>query len=507
MKIFKSVLTLSLLVLLAVACLDKDHFNFKNIQDTSWNPKLAVPLLKANVGVYNLFGATDSNAVSINGKDVSLIYQGKKASLKLDNIIEFKDVTTPPAPVFYTTSPTTLPDGIPLDSSLEKIVEIDLLSGRLTVSTTEPINQDQLTFTFLDIKNPQGQPLRVTVTAGNTKSTSLVNHKITPDNGKIRISLSGSAPGNCKAGIALSGLDYKSVTGELDFGEIRLPRDSFELYLFQNIAAKGDIFVENPILSINAENSIGFSLKPLLDDIKSVNPASGQVSFLNPRNVDPIKAGTAAGGSVKSTIRLDKDNSNLRDFVGLSPKYLNYSLGFKVDDNPAPPYKIYKNSFCELDMGLELPLKGRVSAFEVLDTIDMQITNDLSLIKEFLIKTYTDNGFPLDCRITILLMDEYKHLMLKEDGSPMVLLNEVFTAAAPVDANGIVTENNVISSDHKLLDEEVLASLPLAVHGQMRVSMQTTNNGTDIVKIQSDYNLEVKVGVKITGNISLIKQE
>jgi hypothetical protein len=158
-------------------------------------------------------------------------------------------------------------------------------------------------------------------------------------------------------------------------------------------------------------------------------------------------------------------------------------------------------------MNIELPLEGSVSAFEVLDTIEMQITNDLSLIKEFLIKTYTKNGFPLDTKITILLMDENRQLMRKENDSVMVLLDKVFTAAAPVDENGLVTESMIISSDHKLLDAEVLASLPLAKYGQMRASMRTTNGGNDVVKIRSDYKLEVKVGVKITGNVNLTEKK
>ena len=137
----------------------------------------------------------------------------------------------------------------------------------------------------------------------------------------------------------------------------------------------------------------------------------------------------------------------------------------------------------------------------------MQITNDLTLIKEFFIKTYTNNGFPLDTKITILLMDENRQLMRKADGTTMTLLNEVFTAAANVDGNSIVTESMIVSSEHKLLDDEVLASLPLAKYGQMRASMNTTNFGNDVVKIQSDYNLEVRVGVKITGNVNLTKKK
>ena len=78
-----------MLFVLTNACLNKDHFKLDNINDASWNPNLAIPFLKANVGVYNLFGATDSNAVSIDGKNVSLIYQGKTVRLKMGEVLVF----------------------------------------------------------------------------------------------------------------------------------------------------------------------------------------------------------------------------------------------------------------------------------------------------------------------------------------------------------------------------------------------------------------------------------
>jgi len=509
MKLFKSVLTLSLLIVLTNACINKDHFNFDNINDSSWNPKLAIPLLKANVGVYNLFGATDSNAVHIDesSKVVSLFYQGKTVSLKMDDLINLQDISTPDALVGYS---TPSPIGIPLDTSLNKIESINLSTGQMTIKTTTQGIADQLTFTFLDIKDKNDQDLTIQVMEGQTETSTLIDHSIIPDNGTIRFSISSASTGTCNAQISMTGLDFKSVTGDFDIGTQRLPADSFELYLFQNIAAKGSISVNNPILSIKAKNSIGIALEPLFDRVEARNPASKDATKLLIRrgsNVNDIEAGTRTGGTVESEIRLDNSNSNLRDFISLSPKFLNYELGFKAANSSSGSQTIFKNSSCELEMNIELPLEGSVSAFEVLDTIEMQITNDLTLIKEFLIKTYTNNGFPLDTKITILLMDENRQLMRKEDGSVMILLDKVFTAAAPVDENGLVTESVVISSDHKLLDSEVLASLPLAKFGQMRASMKTTGGGNTVVKIRSDYNLEVKVGVKITGNVNLTEKK
>ena len=507
MKTLKSTLTLTLLIVLTNACINKDHFDFKNINDTSWNPKFAIPLLKANVGVYNLFGATDSNAVSFNGKDVSLIYQSKAVSLQMDDIINLQDISTPDVQVGYS---TPNPIRIPLDSALNKIESIHLSTGKMTINTRIQGTADQLTFTFLDIKDDNNRELEIQITEGQSETASLLNHSIIPDNGSVRFSITSLSAGTCNAQISMTGLDFKSVTGDFNFGEIRLPKDSFELYLFQNIAAKGNISINNPILSIKAKNSIGIALEPLFDRVESRNPASDDVTPLIIKassTINDIKAGTQTGNIVESEIRLDNSNSNLRDFVSLSPKFLTYELGFNIKNNSSKPSTIFKNSSCELEMDIELPLEGRVSAFEVLDTIDMQVTSDLTLIKEFLIKTYTNNGFPLDTKITILLMDENRQLMRKEDGSVMILLDKVFTAAAQVDGDGIVIQSTIVSSDNPLLDEEILASLPLAKYGQMRASMTTTNDGNDVVKIQSDYNLEVRVGVKVTGNINLTEKE
>ena len=179
----------------------------------------------------------------------------------------------------------------------------------------------------------------------------------------------------------------------------------------------------------------------------------------------------------------------------------------QAGNNPPAPQTVFKDSKCDLSISLELPLEGKISAFEVLDTIDMQVTTDLTLIKEFVMKTYTNNGFPLETNISLILMNEKKQIMTKADGSPMVLLDELFTAAAPVDGSGVVTSSAESSIEHQLVDEEVLASLPLARFVQLRASMNTSNFGKDIIKIQSDYKLEVSVGIKLTGNINLLKDE
>ncbi len=136
MKLFKSALTLSLLIVRKNSCINKNHFNFGNINASSWNPTLAIPLLKANVGVCNLFRATDSNAVRTNesSKIVSLFYQGKTISLKMDNRINLKDISTPDTLVGYST-PVSI--AITLDTSLSEIESINLSTGQMTIKLTK----------------------------------------------------------------------------------------------------------------------------------------------------------------------------------------------------------------------------------------------------------------------------------------------------------------------------------------------------------------------------------
>ncbi len=496
--------------LMLTACLNKEYFEFDKISETSWNPKVAIPLLKGEVGVYQLFGATDSNAVNINGKDIKLIYGGKKASFQLNNVVAFQDVSTPNGPLGYTTNPTLLPP-IPFDvNGTVQIQSVLLSAGELTIATSNGNGTDQITFEFLDIKNEGGTALRVEVTAGETETRSLNNYSIEPTNGEIRIQIQGSNTGSCDGQIEIKGLDYQSVTGDFSTAVQRVGEESFQLHLFKNIAAKGDIEVSNPILAIEASNSFGFSILPVFDSVFATNPASNDIIPLvkNPNvAIGEIKASTKSGEFVNSRIELNGTNSNLSRFIGISPKTITYNLGMQAGNNPPAPQTVFKDSKCDLSISLELPLEGKISAFEVLDTIDMQVTTDLTLIKEFVMKTYTNNGFPLETNISLILMNEKKQIMTKADGSPMVLLDELFTAAAPVDGSGVVTSSAESSIEHQLVDEEVLASLPLARFVQLRASMNTSNFGKDIIKIQSDYKLEVSVGIKLTGNINLLKDE
>ncbi len=500
---------LSVVLLLVIAgCINRDHFNFEKVSETSWNPKLAIPLLKSNIGLYQLVGVTDSNAVSITDNNVKLVYGGQSLNLKLDNLIEIEDIATPsPGPLMpYTTSSTNVP-AIPA-TEFDQLDAVEFSAGQLTVKTLNEITPATITFTFLDIIDANSQPLIIDVEAGNSATVNLAGYTMDVSKNEIRLSIVATAIGNCTVSFSFSSMDYVSVTGDFSNELGRVGKKSFQLHLFKSIGAKGDIELADPQLKINADNGIGVSLEPDFTEVIAINPASGdRTQLVESNSATPLRIDASSGkGKVqKSSIVLNSRNSNLPSFLSISPKTIEHNLGLSVASGTAP-HTVHKGSECDLSMQLEIPLEGKITSFEVLDTIALQITNDLSLIKDFLIKTYTKNGYPLDAKISITLMDENKKIMNKIDGSPMVLLDEIFTQAASVGSDGLVTAPAEYSAEHDLVDEEVLARLPDARYGQLRASMNTTNSGKDNVKIQADYELEVTLGIKVTGNINTFNQ-
>ncbi len=495
-------------VFVVVSCINRDHFNFDNISETSWNPKLALPLLKSEVGVYQLFGATDSNAVSINGKNVTLIYGRQKLNLNLNEVIQLQDIVSPAVLVPFPVAPTRVPL-MALDTNFDNIQSINLSEGNLSVSTSNSSANGNLTFEFNEILDNSNNPLRINLAAGSNGNQDLGNYSILTGD-SLSVTVSSDVPLTCDVSLSITGLDYESVDGDFSGESFNVGKGEFQLHLFKNIAATGEITVSRPQLIIESKNGFELAFEPSFRNVFAINPAGGnKTRLIEGNNPTPLVIAAARSKTqvTESRMILDETNSNLQSFIGISPKTIEHNLGLSVSKSMQSPQTLYKGDACDLSLRVELPLEGKIATFEVLDTVQLQVTNDLTLIKDFLIKTYTKNGFPLDTRISIALMDENKELMKKADGSNMMLLNEIFTQAAAVNSSGEVEDPLEYSAEHQLVDEEVLAKLPLARYGQLRASMNTTNQGNDNVKILSDYTLQVRLGVKLTGNIDLINEE
>ncbi|NQX92381.1 MAG: hypothetical protein HRT74_09735, partial [Flavobacteriales bacterium] len=146
-----------------------------------------------------------------------------------------------------------------------------------------------------------------------------------------------------------------------------------------------------------------------------------------------------------------------------------------------------------------LPLKGYAQDLLFIDTLDIQLDLDeYDEIDSLEFKLFTANGFPMSAEGQIIFLDE--------NG---VALDSLFTqqlpiiTSAPIDSQGEVTgksENTVFAT----LDNERSQNLEGAEQIAFRVLANTTDSQNEtFVRFQDTNNMDVRVGVKIFGNVEL----
>ncbi len=186
--------------------------------------------------------------------------------------------------------------------------------------------------------------------------------------------------------------------------------------------------------------------------------AAGEVDFNNiiARNSRQAKAlqlsGTGLAGThvlskatyppltpTTKVINLNSGNSNIKNFFELLPDKIDYDI--KLRTNPLgfngqfTDFITDESSF-SASLSVNVPMSVAADELTLQDTIDFDFASmeRSENILEGVLNIVADNGFPLQARLQVYLLNENNYIIdsLVTDGS--------YVAAAPTDANGIVTQ-------------------------------------------------------------------
>lgn len=287
---------------------------------------------------------------------------------------------------------------------------------------------------------------------------------------------------------------------------LNLPVDSVGLNLeIYNNLVNGSFSFENPKMHVIVTNSIGIPIDISLGILESWSPINGTnpifldlVSAPIPLNPSPGYP-LVPGNSVETIYSYDKTNSNLSTILTTAPKYIRYSVEGIV--NPLPqifPNFITDSSQFNVEIKLELPLHGSVSFLTLGDTIPFNLdVNDPSgndaIVTEavFVINTYND--FPVDIIMQLLFLDSNQTIIdsLYYTGAQNILSSALIgppPALRTYERTHKVTEIPVTKDR---LDR-ISQGTDILIKGQFTSS----KGGIPLVKVYSDYQLEVKLAVR-----------
>ncbi len=518
----------------------------EDLQYEDYRPIVAIPLIHSTLDVYDVLNRVDSlNELVVIDEDglLALTYQGKLFSLDINDVLTFPSVSESFSGSITGGQATALNSGLtaqffadyPLDlnidieSSVVRIDSILLEQGQLQLDIN--LIQDEFVdalLSFSGVLDAEGNPLSIVVSPtdfnnGNYNiNIDLAGYTIypsysPPNNNSVSLTvglqLSDNTNNTAVAGeffntnFSLNNFNFDYVFGYFGQVAVNTDQDSVTIRILEN-AIDGFFRLEEATINLITTNSFGLPVAVDFSNISSINLNTGVISPLNLNDNFVIEAQeNIFSPAYVSTFVIDNNNSNVSDFLEPTPKTVFFQLNATAnpEGEPIPPNTNFVGSESRLDVDIEvlLPLFGYAQDIIIRDTLDAEISfDDFDEVDSLQLKLFTINGFPADAEIQLTFLDEFDNVidyLFEGGGNTLTLFME----------SGITNDEGiVISSTEKIttrsLDQDGAANLENTKKVVVTSRLNTFESDQEnVVRFMDDYTLEVKLGVKIFGNIEL----
>ncbi len=263
----------------------------------------------------------------------------------------------------------------------------------------------------------------------------------------------------------------------------------------------GDFLFSNPSIKFNYSNSFAI---PIQINLNATGLKKDKTVNLN---LAPFNIGYPAAIVNRDTSAfkiIDKNNSSLPALISMPPEEIRIS-GIAVMNPSGNNFKrdnyIFSNSRFLGSFEVEVPMELRINNLQFTDTLDNFMKGGDSNIKPEDFKSLhvdltAKNGFPLGVSLKMSLYDSFSQAIKSTVNATGIL------EPAPVDSNGKAigaTETVTIIE----FTREFFGSINKADKIIFQFTMNTTGNGTQDIKIYSDYRIDFKVAMVVKPDIKL----
>ncbi|MFH0866668.1 MAG: hypothetical protein V1904_10755 [Bacteroidota bacterium] len=517
------------------SCIKKEDFDFDKLAGFEYSPNFAAPLIHSKLTLRDILSDFDTNHLFV--EDVThflyLIYNSTVFSQRADEIISIPDQTV--------NTVWNIPGPIPVGNSFvfsysssynftsafnERFDSIVMKSGYINYSISADLNHDAQILVTIPGAKKNGQVFSKTISYDYQGSVPVnINDTFNLDgytlefgsNNQIVIDYEVSGPGdlnpdmsphNVSLGESFLSLKFHKIFGYIGQHTFIFNQDSVYLDIFKN-NIYGSMYFEDPRLNIYVNNAYGMPLSVTIDLLRAesaVNPpflvdvtGTGVPDILNPWII-AYPATSQLGQSVQSSLQLNNGNTNtgfsgIRDAINISPHWVSYHVN--STSNPAgypPPDQnfVIDTSRFSIDAEVELPMWGRAWDFRLQDTLDFSFGDDVDILEWVLFKINTDNGFPVNASMQLYFADS----AFNKIDSLLVPIQQVIISGVV----GPAPDYKVIAPTHKLTTSKIeknrIMNLKNVEKLLIYAKLETVNNGATIIKMYSDYFLDVKIGLQ-----------
>lgn len=511
---------------------------FDKIAKAAWNPNLAVPLAHANFGVYDILALQDSNDLVVidnNTGAIALVYKGEIASFDAQTIVQLPDqnaqenlsladLNMVPVGAFNGTITTNNTEAV--NFSVNTGVELHTLkfkNGVAGITVSTDLKHDvtlALTFPGLQVN---GTPITRTLNlnyTGSTPQTASVNIDLanvqadfTVGNTTVntfevqcQTTITGTGQNvtgseNINLSFNLSNLAFENATGYFGQQNMGISNDTVLLRLFEN-STVGHFELVDPKVKFIVENSFGFPSRINFGEMKTINVSTGQEFPLTgfPPTLN-INAPTVMGQSATTTLVLNTSNTaNLTTILSPVPKFFYFEATAQSNPNgqTTPLNFIEDDSRFTVKTEIELPLEGLAYGFELRDTINFNFAENVSAIESIMFRINVDNGFPVEFKTQLIFLDQNYNPLFNVFSTPQDVVS-----SALVDNTGKVNQRAQKITDVTLNQSQIslLPSTKYILINGIAQTLEATSG--QIVKFYDSYNLSLKLGMQVQGNVGL----
>lgn len=494
-----------------------------NLDDYTYSPVFAFPLLNSDLSFKDLFFMGDLDNIELDEDRMIIIsYDARIFSLSASRIFSIPNQNqmmnisgiTPPPSGSITTEPRLFLFTFDQD---EKLFYVRFEEGLLELSAESPMMQQdgyelEVSFMILNSDNGQGESIQGTASPGNPALVDLRGSSITfgensPNVFLIEYTMTfagdgqpDNAPYTVELYNSLTNMEFDYIEGYIDQISFPVGGANVSLSIFNN-AFDGSIQFENPNIEFFITNTFGLEIDLITEEIsatlknETIIPITGP-AFDNPwRVVQPPDT---------SYYLVSRQNTDFFDITLQSPRILTYDVsGITNPDGPGSgPNWVSRDSDLTIDMKVNLPMWGRIDYFYLRDTISSGLSELPDEIEWMELSAITTNEFPFSVELFIELVDEnYNVLDTLFKDQPKLL------AAATTDPATGITVTPSVSQSKAMLDDVLIASLIKADKVLINTIIRTYDSeaGT-VVKLLDNYRVGVELGVRGKANYTPVNE-
>ena len=294
-----------------------------------------------------------------------------------------------------------------------------------------------------------------------------------------------------------AGFNYMKFTfikGYFTKDNYDVPRDTIDISVYTR-PLQGDLYFEDPSITITISNSFGFPVRTDLVVMKVIGKDGTHIDLEGEQLTEGIDISYPRLNEIGQTkydkFYFDKHNSNIDEAFNSKPVQLIYDIDGvgNPDENEDIIGFLEDTSQFSINVAVELPAHGWTHQFEIDDTFDINF-DPIEDIDTAEIKIIVENGFPLSTDLQVYFLKENTVIDSLFNNKPLQI------EGADVDGAGKAIDSKRI--EHKeIVDHGKLDHLTDADRMVIRFLLSTTEAPDRSIHILASNFITVKMGAII----------